>query len=458
MLSEAISTQLDEELAEVSNAADLLNTYLSSANALPDNFPTQALANLCDTLHFMRQGGTDTAVEVLSYARDVLPSLRKQFLQRSPPPSLDGKKDSEPEFSRGGYFDSHITRLFSAVGTALAHYQSENPNHEWDKITQEMPVSRNRQVDSGLRNIQQAAGRTEETILRGRDALLDKVDSTQIGADTIDRSIFDSATRLKALQVETGLTTPKTSRLERLGDALGSSASTLYKIARNIDKISPHIARAVGRLAEKEIESWASKLEIVVEAVEATVSEIRHITNTTRKSDTVETSVQDQTLPYESVSSLVIKFRNSRVAVEDASWVFKNARELVVSNFLRAGVPQPHVRCARNHSLGYLTDWEILFDGTSIWHGQLEAPIRSAFPSEYFSSVIQEIIPQVYSTEHSQVLVSSVQTHMPGIAEAALSKAGLELIHHSFTELLKRNGEIADPRAILQSIAKQSPN
>lgn len=114
--------ELSRELAAVYDAAELLLGHVRSANNIPDDFPSDVLADIAQTLCDLEQGTAEGCRVPLEYARHRLPAIRSEHIVAVPEEDGAAAEGSNPVLVRGELLDRHLVYLIAAVSTALEAY------------------------------------------------------------------------------------------------------------------------------------------------------------------------------------------------------------------------------------------------------------------------------------------------------------------------------------------------
>lgn len=428
-MTNPISVGFDIELHEVESAADALSRSLADTNLVPNDFPVQSVHKLCDVLTRIRSGSTEVAVEILVYARDKLPSWRKEFLANEEQYGHDYDVSSPPNFERQGAIDGRIKDLFSSVGTALSHYQLEHPDKQFSEIVREEPIKRDSEGDLGISLIHSEARQGEHEIEEGRASIWKHSSPSHPEEKAMDRSFVDSASRLQAVQVETGLSNPRPSHLAKFSDSISDSLQMLREVLYNLDKVGTPIVKAAGELIEVEVQGWVSRLVIIVKAIDNTVAAVSELRSSHVDGVDVNLNRHVENARLDCIISL--EFSASRVSTFESDEVFKLAKKVVRNLFADFGIPATHVKPTISFRSGNDFDLRIGIDGRMIWSGHFTRPIREAFPHSELRQVLFEHAADLYSNSHTLFLIES---STDAAEELELGPQNISLI----TEVCKR--------------------
>lgn len=118
------SKDLLRELRQVRTAALAVVKTLGETNALPLNFPTEVLVDVCDALSGLEAGTAENCRPTLEYARNKIPEIRRSFflLDEDDDQPIELPPD-EPRLYRGMPLDVRLNTLIGSVTTALDEYR-----------------------------------------------------------------------------------------------------------------------------------------------------------------------------------------------------------------------------------------------------------------------------------------------------------------------------------------------
>ena len=129
---------LGRELTDVSRDADALLEFLRAPNVvIPDTFPSNQLAEICQSLSDLPQGTAEGCRAPLEYARVRLPAIRREHVLREDqvPPLAD--EDEAPPLVRGMGLDRLLRDLIASITTALDEYRRQATEHFDDTVKAE---------------------------------------------------------------------------------------------------------------------------------------------------------------------------------------------------------------------------------------------------------------------------------------------------------------------------------
>ena len=218
------------ELIQVAEHADKLTSAISSANALPAQFPIEPTLTLCGALSDLPLGTAEGCRLPLEYARSRLPAIRREFLpiDRGSVATID---DSAPD--RGSHLDAAILALLGAVSTALDEYRYlatssfsdvdvEDYSETFDDIN-----SRNSVVDRSLR--------TRSYIRSGVSEAGDLFEPDSETGSTLIRSLHDAEQLNELARAEVSMSAVVVRWLRMLSKGLAQVPTIIRKLGEAVE-------------------------------------------------------------------------------------------------------------------------------------------------------------------------------------------------------------------------------
>lgn len=268
--------QFLQELRAVAADADKLRDWLKQDNALPEEFPTREVSQMCEALTVLQAGTVRGAVDALDYARKRIPTWRRDFLparsvsDEFPPPQGNGP----PPPDRDGNLDRALKSLLASCVTAISFYENATQQTLPQPIQQEQPLTL-RDSDSDLPKIDRAA----QDVIVQADALKESAAKLTDAASRNDliRAINDTRVKASLVQVEIRQKRPMLSLLSQAGRTLRQGARVLMNVAKNARELGGPTAQAAGELVEASIRGMLEVIEICAKAVDETVEKFKRL-------------------------------------------------------------------------------------------------------------------------------------------------------------------------------------
>ena len=113
------------ELREVAHdAGELAAAITTDLNfELPPEFPKEQLLNIIQSLSELPEGTTEGCWPALEYARDRLPSIRREYVLSAEQSTAEQDPDASPQVLRNSWIDLRLRHLIASTTTALDEYR-----------------------------------------------------------------------------------------------------------------------------------------------------------------------------------------------------------------------------------------------------------------------------------------------------------------------------------------------
>jgi Leucine-rich repeat (LRR) protein len=177
------------ELRQLSRDAVQARKTLEQSNRLPEDFPREAVVDLCLALEKLKDGTAQNAGVQLEIARAMLPRIRREHFAEDVNSSEPNSDDAR--LYRGMLLDQHIGLLILAITTSLDEYRHQIQATHEDKVRVETELELD---DSPL---YRAANRSSAQVITQTEKL-----STQIQNSGFDQNKYMD--RLKRRIVDGG--------------------------------------------------------------------------------------------------------------------------------------------------------------------------------------------------------------------------------------------------------------
>ncbi|PWV97741.1 Leucine-rich repeat (LRR) protein [Hoeflea marina] len=214
---------------------------------MPQNFPVEALEEICISLLYLEEGTAEGCIQPLNFARHMLPLVRRDhFYISGDEPELSDEEDTY--FTREHPLDQAIMRLYVAVGTALDEYRSQAQDRYDDHIGAEETLEFGKdgtfaEIDQRSRDVSQDAEQSIQALSRW-------VDPNSIIADNLRRQLRDSSNVAHSVQSQIRIRPIVARWYEAAGMALGKLPDVLIKTADRL--------RLGTDIAKIWIEEWSA--------------------------------------------------------------------------------------------------------------------------------------------------------------------------------------------------------
>ena len=188
---------LMRELKQVStHATDVLET-LEALNAIPGDFPTEEVRDLCLSLRDLKDGTDEGSRSQLESARNKLPKWRREHFYVEEEFAAD---DEVLRFYRGMHLDRTLNLLLVSTTTALDEYRAQAQEHFDDTVRAEETL----QPDSHG-SIPKAIEETlevENKVAQSKAEIDDRLDPENERVDLLKRRLTDSANLARVARSE----------------------------------------------------------------------------------------------------------------------------------------------------------------------------------------------------------------------------------------------------------------
>lgn len=267
----APSLRLMNELLEVSVKADDLSNYLTKANLLPQNLPTDLVASLCMSLSSLQYGTAEGCREPLIYARKRLPAIRREYLRGEQHENTD--RDSPPAVIRGEEFDRKLSELAFAVVTALDQYQSDASEAIPDSIDVEKSFDTNQ-----LKNFQTTISKSkslEKSLEQAGETIREIKNTDSSSINNLERQIRDAEVHNRVARTELSMPSPRIGWMKPIARKLQYLPSIIRGTGQSI-VIGTDIAIP---LVDRWNDLWSNFSQFVLKEMSATGETLIQIGN-----------------------------------------------------------------------------------------------------------------------------------------------------------------------------------